>query len=173
MIIADHIALTLRNRVKATPDGAAYGFSTDAGRTWQTMIWTEVLRRTDEIALGLIAQGITAGENVGIISPNRPEWSIADYAIQSLRAVTVPMYTTSTPEQMEYIIRETSMRVLFIGDPLLMVKSCGLFENCPTLELIVSFDESESIESKPKCTCLPKFVVKSDARLRAQLDQHL
>lgn len=173
MIIADHIALTLRNRVKATPDGAAYGYSTDAGKTWQTMIWTEVLRRTDEIALGLLAQGINPDENVGIISPNRPEWSITDYAIQSIRAVTVPMYTTSTPEQMEYIIRETSMRVLFVGDQALVDKSCNLFENCPTLELIVSFDESESVESKPKCVCLSKFVIKSDARLRVQLDQRL
>ena len=66
MIIADHIALTLRNRVKATPDGAAYGYSTDAGKSWQTMIWTEVLDRTDELALGLLARGINPGENVGI-----------------------------------------------------------------------------------------------------------
>lgn len=173
MIIADHIALTLRNRVKATPDGAAYGYSTDAGKTWQTMIWTEVLGRTDELALGLLAQGINPGENVGIISPNRPEWSIADYAIQSIRAVTVPMYTTSTPEQMEYIIRETSMRVLFAGDQSLMEKSCNLFENCPTLELVVSFDESGSTAGKHGCISLSKFVIKSDAGLKAQLDERL
>lgn len=173
MINADHIALTLRNRVNATPNGAAYGFSTDAGLTWQTMTWTEVLRRTDEIALGLLARGVQADDKIGIISPNRPEWSMADYAIQSVRGVSVPMYTTSTPEQMAYMVRETGMRILFTGDAALSQKACTLFETCPTLEFVVCLEEAAEAASGAKCLTLSQFVIKSDVKLRQILDQRL
>lgn len=172
MIHADHIALTLRNRVKATPNGTAYGFSNDSGKTWKTITWTEVLHRTNRIAFGLLHHGVMPNDKIGIISPNRPEWSLTDYAVQSVRGITVPMYTTSTPEQMTYIIRETEMKILFVGDSALLAKSCSLFEACPSLQRVIRFD-SDGVLADSRCLTLDQFASDGNPELITSLNQRL
>lgn len=173
MINADHIALTLRNRVKASPNRDAYGFSADSGKTWQTITWTEVLRQVDSVALGLLDREVMPDDKIGIISPNRPEWSVVDYAVQSVRGVSVPMYTTSTIEQMAYIIRETEMKILFVGDNSILGKACALFDMCPSLKQVVRFDPVAGSATSDRCIGLDAFRVETSAPLQKELENRL
>ncbi|MGE3467153.1 MAG: AMP-binding protein, partial [Pyrinomonadaceae bacterium] len=66
---------------------------------WNYISGIEAVERVKRIAMGLAAMGIKAGDRVAIISENRPEWSLVDLAILSLRAVNVPIYTTQAVEQ--------------------------------------------------------------------------
>ena len=66
-------------------------------------------------AHALRALGIQPGDRVSILSENRPEWSTADFACLLLGAVTVPLYTTLTPEQTAYALNDAGCRVIFVS----------------------------------------------------------
>ena len=63
---------------------------------WKSFSTNEVIDIVNGISLGLIKNGIVAGDKVAIISMNRPEWNFLDFAIQQIGAVSVPMYPTIT-----------------------------------------------------------------------------
>ena len=70
-----------------------------------------------EIALGLHALGVAAGDKVAIHSENRTEWLAGDLAIVSLGAASVPIYTTQPPEQIRYILEHAEAKVLLLSGP--------------------------------------------------------
>ncbi len=68
-------------------------------------------------AKGLIAAGISAGDRVALMSRTRYEWTVADYAIWAAGAVTVPVYETSSAEQMEWILADSGARAIVVETP--------------------------------------------------------
>src|ERR1043165_8363037 len=72
---------------------------------WQSLTFGEVARRVRELALGLLRQGIERGDRIAIWSENRPEWNMADLASLAIGAVDVPIYTTQSLDQVEYILK--------------------------------------------------------------------
>ena len=84
--------------------------------------------------------GVQAGDRVGIFSPNRPEWTIADLAVLSVGAVTVPLYATITAKQAEYVVNDARISLLFVGDQQQYDKVVGTMASTPTLRHVVAFD---------------------------------
>jgi len=82
---------------------------------WQYLSGAEVIEKVKRIALGLSSLGVKAGDRIAIISENRPEWSLTDLAILSLRAVNVPIYTTQAVEQIRYILEDSGAKMLFVS----------------------------------------------------------
>lgn len=78
--------------------------------TWQE--WMSLVR---EAAMGLYALGIRRGDKVGIFAENCPEWTFADLGILSLGAATVPIYTTSSSEDIRYVIEHAGLKALFVS----------------------------------------------------------
>ena len=77
--------------------------------------WQEWMKIARETAMGLHLLGIRKGDNIGILSENRPEWTFADLGILSLGAVTVPIYPTASLEDIRYIIEHAGLKVLFVS----------------------------------------------------------
>jgi long-chain acyl-CoA synthetase len=73
----------------------------------------EVLERVKNTALGLRSLGIGPGDKVVILSENRPEWTMTDFAAQCLGAVVVPIYPTLMPDQIKYIVNDSDAKVVF------------------------------------------------------------
>lgn len=91
-----------------------------AGGRWLPISWTAARSEVIGLAAGLASLGIAPGERVGLVGANRPDWVIADYALQHIGAVVVPLYTTSPPDQIAQILSRTQARVcLADGDELL------------------------------------------------------
>jgi len=110
------------------------------GGGWQSLTYGEVARRVRELALGLIQHGIERGDRVAIWSENRPEWNLADLATLATGAVDVPIYTTQSPDQVEYILNDSAARAIFVSAPFLD-KLLELKPHLPSLEMIFVFDE--------------------------------
>jgi long-chain acyl-CoA synthetase len=75
--------------------------------TWTPVTWREFATGVREIAGGFIAAGIMPGERVGLMSRTRYEWTLLDYAILTAGAVTVPIYPTSSRDQVEWILADS------------------------------------------------------------------
>ena len=123
------------------------------GDQWVRISSAEFVRRVRHIALGLSDLGIHAGDRVALISENRPEWSIADLAILSIGAVTVPIYTTQAVDQIRFILTDSGARALMISGGKILKHARPGFDGLDQLEHIVVFD-SQSAPGVPRATTL-------------------
>ncbi len=87
-------------------------FSRRTGSDWQDVTAAQFLEEVGAVAKGLIAAGIEAGDRVALISKTRYEWTLLDYAIWFAGAVTVPVYETSSADQIEWILRDSGARAV-------------------------------------------------------------
>jgi long-chain acyl-CoA synthetase len=82
---------------------------------------------------------------VGIFSPNLPEWTLTDFACSSAGLVSVPLYDTSTADQVHHILADSGCRMVFVGGDEELAKIVEIREQLPALERVVSFAESTSV----------------------------
>lgn len=87
-----------------------------ADKKWLNMSWKSLSRQIMKTARAMAELGIAPNDNVGIYSQNMEKYLITDFAAFANRAVMVPMYATASPSQIEYIIRDASIKVLFVGE---------------------------------------------------------
>ena len=77
----------------------------------------EIERRVRHAALGLATLGVKPGDRVGLLSENRPEWAIADYACLTSGVTDVPIYPTLPADQIAYILRDSGAVAIFGSTP--------------------------------------------------------
>jgi long-chain acyl-CoA synthetase len=82
--------------------------------TWTDVTAAEFLAQVQAVAKGLIAAGIQSGDRVALISRTRYEWTLLDYAIWFAGAATVPVYETSSADQVEWILTDSAARAVFV-----------------------------------------------------------
>ena len=111
-------------------------YRTAAG--WRAISAGEMLRRVAGLAKALAALGIRSGDRVGIFAPNCPEWHEADFAIQGLGAVVVPVYFRESPERLTYILKDSGARIAFTAGEEQSSKLAECRQNLPTLEHVIS-----------------------------------
>jgi long-chain acyl-CoA synthetase len=84
-------------------------WKTDAG--WESIPASEMLRRVAALAKALQELGVKPGDRVGLLAPNCPEWHIADFAIQGIGGVNVPLYFNESPDRITYILNDSGARI--------------------------------------------------------------
>jgi long-chain acyl-CoA synthetase len=92
-------------------------FSRRAGDAWQDVTWRDFLTQVTALAKGLTAQGIQPGDRVGLMSKTRYEWTLIDFAIWFAGGVTVPIYETSSAEQVQWILSDSGAVAAFVETP--------------------------------------------------------
>jgi long-chain acyl-CoA synthetase len=102
--------------------------------------FNEAKTRVQNVAAGLISVGIKTGDKVALISPNRYEWAISDYAILSLGAITVPIYPSLLPEQVKYILLDSEATVVICSDLEQYSKVDRVRGQCPSIKTVVLMD---------------------------------
>jgi len=107
---------------------------------YESISWENFISESQKISGALISLGFGTSDNIGIFSDNKPEWMIADLGIIGIRSVTVPFYSTSSKQQLKYIVDETRMKLIFAGNSEQYEKALWLIENTDTLKTIVVFD---------------------------------
>ena len=103
--------LPIRN-ASETPHRVA--FSKKAGSGWSDLDWAQFLVEVNALAKGLVASGITPGDRVALMCRTRYEWTLADFAIWTAGAVTVPIYETSSAEQVEWIVSNSGAKGIIV-----------------------------------------------------------
>ncbi|MBC7901536.1 MAG: AMP-binding protein, partial [Saprospiraceae bacterium] len=116
------------------------------GDVWTYLSGNEVIDRIKSIALGLYNMGVRPGDRIAIISENRPEWSLTDLAILSLRAVNVPIYTTQAVEQIRYILEDSGAKMLFVSGKKLLKHAENAIQSVERIEKMIFFDADAAPE---------------------------
>ena len=98
--------------------------------------------RVHRTALGLDELGVRSGDRVAILSENRPEWAIADYACLMVGAADVPIYPNLPSDQISYILRDSGAVAIFVSDADQAAKIVSIRGECPALRHVVTFADS-------------------------------
>ncbi len=120
--------------------GLAAAFRSKVGGAWVSITHREALGRVQTISLGLCELGIKPGDKVAILSENRPEWALTDYACLCARAPDVPIYPTLTAKQTEYILRDSESVAVFCSTAAQVAKVLEVKGALPGLQQIIVFD---------------------------------
>jgi long-chain acyl-CoA synthetase len=107
---------------------------------YSNLNWNDLVIGYQNVTRALISHGFGYGDNIGIFSENRPEWVISDLGIIANRSVVVPFYATSSKSQLKYIVDETKMKIMFVGNREQYEKALWLLDNTDTLKKIVVYD---------------------------------
>lgn len=100
--------------VKLYPKNVALGYKID--EDFQTLSYRRLLEKVNRCVTGLRKLGIKEGTKVAIFSKNRPEWAKLDLALNKIGAVSVPIHTTLSPKLIKYIINDSGVEYLVVGD---------------------------------------------------------
>jgi long-chain acyl-CoA synthetase len=112
---ARHAIDLFNQRVASSGRKVAFRYKQDG--TWRTMIWNEVDRAAREIAGGLRSLGLGLGDRVALLANTRWEWIAADVGILLAGGVTVPIYQSSMPDQVDYIVEDSGAKLVVVEDP--------------------------------------------------------
>ena len=146
----NHIGKEIRDRVVQYQGKNSIYYKNSELNTWEGVTWTDFGTKTQRLSKALLNFGIKEQQNVAIFAENMPEWIIADIAIMSIRAVTVPIYATNSKKEAAYIINDAEISVMFVGCQEEYDKAFEILKTNSYLKLIVTlcsgikFEKSES-----------------------------
>jgi long-chain acyl-CoA synthetase len=134
-LIPQNLGLLLRDTVARFPEKKAF-FSKEAA----------FLNLVNAAAWGLLNQGIEEGDRVAILSENRLEWAVVDLAAQTIGAVTVPIYTSLTPAEIQYLLSDSGSKILAVSGKALFEKAASVQRALPGLKAVIAFEPALSLE---------------------------
>src|SRR6201995_5339819 len=120
---------------------------------WKPIMGRTMYGRVRALVAAMESWGLQRGDRIAIMSENRWEWPVADFACMAIGAVDVPLYQTLTPEQVGYMLRDSGSRAVFVFTLEQYEKVLGAGE-IPSLERIVVFDDGNF----PKALVLSKLL---------------
>lgn len=108
---------------------------------WVNMSWNEVRDYITKVAGGLSKLGVTSGDRICILSKTRYEWTLADLGSMAAGAIVVPIYESTVPDQVEFIINNCGASVIFVENEAQLNKILMIRHNLPDVKQIISFED--------------------------------
>ncbi|MGE8142385.1 AMP-dependent synthetase/ligase [Novosphingobium sp. NPDC080210] len=110
------------------------------GGEWQTLSWAEVTRQVCCLAESLRAMGLKDGDRVMLVSENRPEWCIADFAIMAAGCITVPAYVTNTERDHLHILEDSGASAVIVANDKLSKPLIGALHRSGKARHVIGID---------------------------------
>ena len=109
--------------------------------TWIPTTWNEFAKTVTDVSNALIELGVEVQENIGVFTQNKPESLFMDFGAFGVRAVTVPLYATSSEAQVHYILEDAGIRYLFVGEQQQYDVAFRVMAISSSLKQIIVFDK--------------------------------
>ncbi|MFM4748361.1 AMP-dependent synthetase/ligase [Aeromonas veronii] len=169
-----HLVRLMRERIAQLGNKAALRVQQDG--QWRAIGWRTLGQAMDYCAQALIRAGHQPTEMVGIYARNMPEWTQADLGILAARGVSVPIYPTSTLDQLRYIVKDAGIKVLFVGEQPQFDQALQLIESGEIRQLI-ALDGNVNLRGCEQASHFQTFLVSgnhqpSEQELRVRETQY-
>jgi len=119
---------------------------------WRKYSTQEVRKLVDSLSMGLLHAGVgyqdgsvEGRDKIAVLSNNRPEWLILDLAIQQTGAILTPIYPTISPNELEFIFNDASIKMVFVSDQELYNKVQSVLSKTPSVQAVYSFSELNGV----------------------------
>ena len=141
--------------------------------TWIPITWNQFSETVFTVSNALIEMGVNVQENIGVFTQNKPESLFMDFGAFGVRAVTVPLYATSSEAQVHYILEDAQIRYLFVGEQQQYDVAFRVMALSTTLKQIIVFDRDVKLDARDETTIyMDEFLAKGKARQhQAEVDK--
>lgn len=160
-----HLVQLMRERIARLGNKAALRVQQDG--QWRAIGWRTLGQAMDYCAQALIRAGHQPTEMVGLYARNMPEWTQADLGILAARGVSVPIYPTSTLEQLRYIVRDANIGLLFVGEQAQFDQALTLLKD-GEIRQIVALDGKVNLRDCPEASHFQAFLVSGNHQASEQ-----
>ena len=120
--------------------------------TWIPTTWNQFAETVTMVSNALIELGVEVQENIGVFTQNKPESLFVDFGAFGVRAVTVPLYATSSEAQVHYILEDAQIRYLFVGEQQQYDVASRVMALSSSLKQIIVFDRDVKFDAHDKTT---------------------
>ena len=114
---------------------------------WKTYSTQQVADTVNKLSAGLVSLGVKANDftpessdKIAIISNNRPEWVFTDLAVQQVGGILVPVYPTTNPNELAFILNDAAVKFIFVSSEDLLLKVQSIIDKVPSIQGIYTFD---------------------------------
>ncbi|AWH73953.1 long-chain fatty acid--CoA ligase [Dokdonia sp. Dokd-P16] len=156
-----HLVVNVKENALRFENKNALYVKNETLNTWEGISWKNMHQRVENLSKGLLQFGVETQHNVAIFAENMPNWIIADLAIMSIRAVTVPIYATCSTKEVDYVINDAEISLLFVGNQHEYDQAYELLESSSYLKLIVALTDTIKLQSSVSSMYLEDFVATS------------
>lgn len=122
----------------------------DTGDNWSDITWGALSEKVMKTAQAMAELGVNPNDNIGIYSQNMSKYLIADFAAYANKAVMVPMYATSSPNQIKYIINDASINLIFVGEQFQYNNAYKVQIESSNLKKLIIFDRNVILNPEDK-----------------------
>jgi len=140
-----HLAVLIHEQAKQYADREVLIYKDFGGQQWKSMSWNQFSDTVKQVSNAMLNLGIKVQENIGIFSQNSVQYLFCDFGAWGIRAVTIPFYATSSEQQIQFMITDARVRILFVGEQEQYDKAHRVQATCHTLERIIIFDRGVRI----------------------------
>lgn len=137
-----HLSVLVHRRAEKYGDKVALKYRDYETSQWIPITWNQFSQTVRQVANALLELGVQEEENIGIFSQNKPECLYVDFGAFANRAVTIPLYATSSPAQAQYIINDAQIRYIFVGEQFQYDAAFSVFGFCQSLQQLIIFDRA-------------------------------
>ncbi len=143
---------------------------------WNSYSTIKVQETVNALSAGLIKNGcsgndmtVESADKIAIISHNCPEWVFIDLAVQQTGAILVPIYPTTNPIELEFILKDSEAKMIFASNKELLDKVVSVAGRVPSLRNIYTFDEIEEAENWKTLLTDEPFLLKKVSEVKATI----
>ena len=148
---ANTLAELFRERVKRSPTQTAYRYWDKYGKAWQSLTWAEMANHVAQWQAALLRENLQPGDRIAIMARNSPQWVMFDQAAIGLGLITVPLYMDDRPDNVAYILNETTAKILVIDGDIQWRHLQPLKDQFTSVQRVVTLQPLENQNSSDNC----------------------
>lgn len=170
MQINSHLSVLIHDLAKKYGDKPALTFKKFGGELWQTVSWNQFSLRVKQVSNALLNLNLKPQDKIAVFSQNCVHYLYTDFGAYGVRVCAIPFYATSSEQQIQYMVNDAQVRILFVGEQEQYDKAHRIFALCPSLERIVIFDSSVRISTHDPAALYFKDFIKLGENLPRQTE---
>lgn len=142
-----HYSVLIHEQAEKYGNRAALTFRMFGSLEWKQVSWKQFSLRVKQVSNAMLNLGIKPQESIVVFAQNCIQYLYTDFGAYGIRAISIPIYATSSEQQIQYVVQDSGARFLFVGEQEQYDKAHRIFALCPTLERIIIFDRSVRIST--------------------------
>lgn len=135
-----HLSVLVHEQARKYGEREALVYQDFGSTEWKSMSWDMFSHNVKTVSNALLNLGIKPQDNIAVFSQNCAQYLFCEFGAWGIRAVSIPFYATSSEQQIQFMINDAKVRIVFVGEQDQYDKACRVFAMCPTLEKVVVFD---------------------------------
>lgn len=158
----NHLGELIHKQTQKYKNKTALKYQDQAG-SWADLSWIEFSEKIMKSAQAMAEMGLKPNDKIGIYSQNMEKYLFTDFAAYANKVVVVPMYATSSPSQVKYIVEDAGINIIFVGEQFQYNNSYKVQQESHVLNKIIIFDRSVVINSDDKTSIyFDEFITRGD-----------